>query len=103
SKTIYVVARTKENGTFYQRLHALDITTGAEKFGGPVVIAATVAGTGGGSVGGMISFNPQLENQRAALLLQNGQVYIAWSSLCDYGKYHGWFMSYNAATLEQSG
>jgi hypothetical protein len=103
SKTIYVVARTKENGVFYQRLHALDITTGAEKFGGPVAIAATVAGTGSGSVGGMISFNPQLENQRAALLLQNGQVYIGWSSLCDYGKYHGWFMSYNAATLEQSG
>ncbi len=103
SKTIYVLARTLENGTYYHRLHALDITTGAEKFGGPVAIAATVAGSGSGSVGGMISFNPQLENQRAALLLQNGMVYIGWSSLCDYGKYHGWLMAYNALTLQQSG
>jgi PQQ-like domain len=103
SKTIYVLARTLENGTYYHRLHALDITTGAEKFGGPVAIAASVAGTGSGSVGGLISFDPKLESQRAALLLQNGLVYIGWSSLCDYSKYHGWLMAYHALTLEQTG
>jgi len=102
SDTIYVVARTVENGTYYHRLHALDITTGAEKFGGPVVITATVAGTGAGSKGGEITFNSQLENQRAALLEQNGNIYIGFASLCDYGNYHGWLFAYNTSTLAQS-
>lgn len=102
SNTIYVLARTLENGTYYHRLHALDITTGAEKFGGPVAIEAAVSGTGTGSKGGKITFNALLQNQRSALLLQNGLVYIAWSSLCDYGSYHGWVMAYNAQTLAQT-
>ena len=102
SNTLYVVARTRESGTFYHRLHALDITTGAEKFGGPVAIQATVSGTGSGSKGGKISFNAQLENPRAGLLLQNGLVYIAWSSLCDHGAYHGWVMAYDVQTLAQT-
>lgn len=102
SDTIYVVARTLENGTYFQRLHALDITTGAEKFGGPVAITATLAGKGSGSSKGSITFNAQLENQRSALLLQNGLVYIAWGSLCDYSSYHGWVMAYNASTLAQT-
>ncbi|HEY3975052.1 MAG TPA: pyrrolo-quinoline quinone [Candidatus Sulfotelmatobacter sp.] len=104
SGTLYVVARTKEKkGVFYQRLHALDIGSGAEKFGGPVVIQASVAGTGNGSVNGTLSFNPQIQNQRSALLLQNGQVYIAWGSHCDSGGYHGWLMAYDDKSLEQKG
>jgi Abnormal spindle-like microcephaly-assoc'd, ASPM-SPD-2-Hydin len=102
SNTIYVVARTLENGTYFFRLHALDITTGAEKFGGPVVIEATVPGTGKGSSGGNIAFSPLLENQRAALLLQNGLVYVSFGSLCDYGDYHGWMFAYTASTLAQN-
>ena len=102
SKTLYVVARTVENGVYFHRLHALDITTGAEKFGGPVVIQASVAGKGAGTKNGKVSFNPQLENQRSALLLQNGLVYISWSSLCDFSSYHGWVMAYNAQTLAQT-
>ncbi len=103
TNTIFVVARTKESGLFYQRLHALDLATGAEKFGGPVTIQATVTGTGSGQKKGKISFNSQLESQRAALLLQNGLVYIAWSSLCDYSSFHGWLMAYNSQTLAQTG
>ena len=103
SGTLYVVARTKENGAFVQRLHALDVTSGVEKFGGPVIIQATVTGSGSGSVGGMLSFNPQLEGQRAALLLQNGLVYIGWASLCDITPYHGWLMAYDPQTLMQVG
>jgi regulation of enolase protein 1 (concanavalin A-like superfamily) len=103
--TLYVVAKTKEvsggNTTYVQRLHALDITSGAEKFGGPVVISASVPGTGDGSVGGMISFNALRENQRAGLALVNGVVYIAWASHGDNGPYHGWVMGYNAATLQR--
>jgi hypothetical protein len=99
SKTLYVVAFTKENGSYFQRLHALDITTGAEKFGGPVVVQASVPGSGVGSVGGTITFDTQVQNQRPALLLLNGVVYIGWASFGDLGNYHGWLLGYNAATL----
>jgi len=80
TSTLYVVAKTKENGSYVQRLHALDITTGAEKFRGPVVIQASVAGSGDGSSGGTVLFDPLRENQRAALLLASGVVYIAFGS-----------------------
>jgi len=99
--TIYVVSKTKESGKFFQRLHALDITSGAEKFGGPVVIQASVKGTGDGSSGGIVSFNALREHNRTSLLLQNGLVYIGWASHCDSGPYHGWLMAYNPATLAQ--
>ena len=99
--TIYVVSRTKESGQYYQKLHALDITSGAEKFGGPVVIQATASGTGRGSAGGMLTFDAKIQNQRSALLLQNGLVYIAWGSHCDNANYHGWLMAYDYKTLVQ--
>jgi hypothetical protein len=99
--TLYVVARTKQSGQYYQKLHALDITSGAEKFGGPITIQATVSGTGTGSIGGSISFDPLIENQRSALLYQNGMVLIAWGSHCDKGNYHGWLMAYDHKTLAQ--
>ena len=102
NNTIYVVVRTLENGEYYFRLHALDTTTGAEKFDGPVAIQASAPGTGSGSSGGNISFNALLENQRSALLLLNGQVYVSFGSLCDYGEYHGWMMAYSASSLDQT-
>ena len=101
SGTLYVVAKTKENGTYFQRLHALDITSGAERFGGPAAIQATVAGTGDGTDGVNINFDPLLQNQRAALLLANGVVYIAFASHGDNDPYHGWVLGYDAATLQQ--
>src|SRR5215831_1849351 len=101
--TLYVVVRTKENGKFFQRLHALDVSTGAEKFGGPTVIHAKVKGTDDGSINGHVEFDPLRNNQRAGLLLVNGLIYIAWSSHCDLGPYHGWLMSYDAQTLQQTG
>src|ERR1700686_1998302 len=90
SATIYVLARTIEQGTYVQRLHALDLSTGSEKFGGPVVIRASVQGKNG-----TISFDPS-GMQRAALLLVNGAVYIGWATSS-----HGWVMSYDAQTLSQ--
>ena len=99
TNTLYVVAFTKENGSYFQRLHALDITSGAEKFGGPVVISASVTGTGSGSSGGTVSFNALLQNQRSALLLSNGVVYITWASFGDLGNYHGWVIGYGASSL----
>ncbi len=104
TNTMYLVARTVEgvSKTFVQKLHALDITTGAEKFGGPVTITASVPGTGAGSSGGQVPFNPQTENQRPALTLANGKVLIAWASHCDTGPYHGWVIAYNANNLTRA-
>ena len=100
--TLYVVSVTYENNYPVERLHALDIRTGTEKLGGPVVIAASVAGNGSGSVNGVITFDPKWENQRAGLALVNSSVYVAFASHCDFGSFHGWLMAYNATTLAQT-
>ncbi len=102
SGTLYVVSLTKENNYPVLRLHALSTTSGAEKFGGPAVIKASVAGNGTGSSGSTLTFDPKWENQRAGLLLVNGTVYIAFAAHCDIGPYHGWLLAYNAATLAQT-
>jgi hypothetical protein len=103
--TLYVVARTKELGfnttNFVQKLHALDINTGAERSNSPVTITATYPGTGTGSVSGVLTFDALRENQRSALALVNGIVYIGWASHCDWNPYHGWLMGYDAATLQR--
>src|SRR6266516_3429531 len=101
TSTLSVVAKTKEQGHVVQRLHALDITTGKDRAGSPVLIQASVPGSGAGSSNGVVSFNPLRENQRSALLLLNGVVYIAWASHCDNDPYHGWVIGYNATTLQQ--
>lgn len=100
--TIYLVARTKENGTTYvQRLHALDVATGLDRPNSPVVISATFPGNGTGSSGGIIPFDPIRQNQRPGLVLANGVVYIGWSSHCDNGPYHGWVIGYDKSSLQQ--
>jgi hypothetical protein len=101
TRTMYLVARTKENGVYFQRLHALDITTGAEKFSGPVVIQGSVPGTGDGSIGGTLTFDPLIHNQRPSLALVNGMILIAWGSHEDLHFYHGWVMVYSAQNLSQ--
>lgn len=103
TNTLYVVSLTYENDYPVQRLHALDVTSGNEKFGGPVTIQATVPGTGAGSSNGYVSFDPKWSNQRPGLLLLNGNVYISWAAHCDDSPWHGWVMGYNAATLAQTG
>ena len=102
SNTIYVVANTNDNGTINYRLHALDITTGQEKFGGPVLIQASVPGTGDDNDGnGNVIFDPTQELQRSALLLVNGVVYIGFGSHCDLDPWHGWLLGYSASSLSQ--
>lgn len=101
--TIYLVARTREGQRTVQRLHALDVTTGAEKLGGPVEITASVPGNGWGSTGGTVSFDPLIHNQRVSLALANNQVLIGWGSHEDANAYHGWLMSYDATSLRQTG
>jgi hypothetical protein len=99
--TLYVVGKTKENGGYVLRLHALDVTSGAEKFNGPTPITATVAGTGSGSSFGSLTFNTLWENQRAGLLLLNGVVYITFAAHGDLGPWHGWVFGYLASDVSQ--
>jgi hypothetical protein len=97
SKTIYVVSTEALNGAGTFRLHALDITTGAEKFGGPVTIQASVAGTNADSVDGVVTLTTSCL-QRAALLLANGSVFIGFGAC-----HSGWLLAYDAKTLSQTG
>jgi hypothetical protein len=102
TNTLYVVSKNKLSSTVYvARLHALDLGSGAEKFGGPVNINGSVPGTGDGTAGGSVAFEPKQHFQRSALLLQGGSVYIAFSSHCDIHGYHGWLFGYNAANISQ--
>jgi hypothetical protein len=107
--TMYLVDRTLESNLPdctlclpAQRLHALDITTGAEKFGGPMYLDGQVIGSANG-VAMAFLFDPLIHNQRPSLALANGQIYIAWASHGDNNPYRGWIMSYNATTLLQTG
>lgn len=102
-RTMYFVTRTVEYGTTVQRLHAIDISNGQDRAASPQVIVAKVPGKGDGSNGGVVAFDPITENQRPALALSNGTVYIGWASFCDTRPYHGWMMAYDAATLAQVG
>jgi len=99
---IYVVAMSKSGSTYFQRLHALDVTTGAEMFGGPKNITASFPGAGDNSSNGSVIFDPAQYKERAALLLLNGVVYTTWASHCDIRPYNGWIMGYNQTTLAQT-
>ena len=103
SNTVYVVAATKENGAFYHRLHALDMTSGAEKFGGPRIIQASYPGGAQDGNDGVLTFSSHFQLQRAALLLSKGKIYMAFASNADYGLYHGWVIAYDAITMRQVG
>ncbi len=104
--TLYVLARTMiphkvGDDEYLQHLHALAITTGVEKFGGPKLITASVPGRGAGRSGREVPFDPLRENPRAALTLANNSVYLAWASSCDVDPYHGWVLAYDPQTLAQ--
>jgi hypothetical protein len=100
---IYLVAMSKNSsGNYFQRIHALDVTTGAELFGGPRVIQASFPGTGDNSSNGNVIFDPAQYKERAGLLLLNGVVYTGWASHCDIGLYTGWIIGYDASTLAQT-
>ncbi len=100
---IYVVAMsTDANGNYYQRLHALDLTTGGELFGGPTTAQAKYPGTGDNSSGGNVVFDPKQYKERPGLLEIGTTIYTTWSSHCDARPYTSWVMSYNANTLAQT-
>jgi hypothetical protein len=103
SNRIYLVSQEGKAGSapYLLKLHALDLATGAEVGGGPVVIDATVNGTGAGSVGGKLKLDSWRNFNRAGLTLVNGMLYVGLTSHCDENPYHGWLFAFDPATLAQ--
>ena len=100
--TMFVVAMSKNSaGQYFQRLHALDLSTGTNELA-PVMISATYPGTGENSSGGVVVFDPKQYKERAGLLLLNGVIYTAWASHCDIQPYTGWIIGYDEMTLTQT-
>jgi hypothetical protein len=97
--TLYVVAMSKDaSANYHQRLHALDLTTGAELLDGPAQITAAYPTAAGGST----TFSPGQYEERAALLLLNGTIYTSWTSHCDIAPYYGWIIAYSEMTLART-
>ena len=102
TNTLYVVGRIFEHAKHEYKLHALDVSTGKERPGSPVLLSASVPGKGDGSVNGRIVFDATLQLQRTGLALDRGKLYIGFGSTCDLGSYHGWLLAYDASTLAQA-
>jgi hypothetical protein len=101
--TLFTVGMTKDaDGDYHQRLHALDLTTGAEVSGSPTEITGTYPGTGSNSQNGNVTFEPGQYAERPALLLLNGNIYLTWTPHCDTEPYSGWIMAYSESTLKQT-
>src|SRR5579859_2254957 len=103
TQTMYVVSHhqvTSTTGAHY--LHALDITTGAEKFNGPTQVTGSVPGTGEGSSGGQLPLDDDTQLQRPSLTLLNGNVYFAFGGSADRTPFHGWVFGYSASNLTQA-
>ncbi len=99
---IFLVGMSKDqSGAYHQRLHALDVTTGAELSGSPKEITASFPGTGANSSAGMVVFDPSQYAERVGLLLLNQTIYLGWTSHCDQQPYTGWLMAYNESDLAQ--
>ncbi|BDI28700.1 hypothetical protein CCAX7_007510 [Capsulimonas corticalis] len=103
TNTIYVANYMEDSssGPYHWMLHAIDIVTGAEKLGGPVEIKPSCHGSGAGSVNGVLTFDPSLQNLRPALTLSRGVVYVSSASFEDTDPYHGWIAGYRASDLAQ--
>ena len=97
--TIFMVAMTQSGTTYLHRLHALDVTTGAELAGGPTQIAATYHSS---YLGRSVPFDSSQTNEHAALLLNNGTIYTTWTSQCDHYFYTGWILAYGESSLQQT-
>jgi hypothetical protein len=100
---IYVVAVAKTSaGAYVHRIHALNLATGAELFGGPTTVTATYPGSGANSASGTDTFDPAQYNERPALLQVGATIYTTWGSHCDAPPYNSWVMAYSADTLKQT-
>ncbi len=100
--TLFTIGMSKDSsGGYHHRLHALDLTTGADT-ATPTEITASYPGAGDNSQNGNVIFDPSQYAERASLLLLNGNIYTGWTSHCDIGLYTGWIMAYSESTLQQT-
>jgi hypothetical protein len=101
TSTLYAVSKSMNSGgtTFYQRFHAIDLTSGNEKFGVPANITSSITFPGTGDGNTTVSFNAVTQNQRSGLALVKGVVYVAWASHGDFAPYYGWVVGFDASTL----
>jgi len=102
TNTIYLAAKRNANGTFKYMLHALDLTTGADKSGSPIDMGLdangqplAVNGTGDGTSSGKITFDPQRHQNRVGLTLSQGVLTVGFASHCDQNNYHGWVLRFD--------
>jgi hypothetical protein len=103
TQTMYLVSLVKDSSGFHHRLHALDLTTGGDKFGGPVEISPSAPGTGADSDGGTVGFVPQHHYQRCALLLTGGVVYVGIGGNAESDSdNHGWVVGYDTSDLHNT-
>jgi len=98
--TIYVDALTHEGSAYIHRLHALNITNGAQRSFSPRTVTASIAGNGVGGSGGILPFDPKQHLQRSAVTLAGGRVYLAFAGYADTDPYHGWIIGFDAANLQ---
>jgi len=99
--TMFVVTMSRDSSNnYHHRLHAVDLTTGADLMS-PTDVAATYPGSGTGSNNGIQTFNPASYEERSALLLENGLIYTTWTSHCDAPNYNSWLIAYNESNLQQ--
>jgi hypothetical protein len=94
---LYLVACTLENSTMVYRLHAVNITSGAEPYTNVVISGSYNA----------VTFLATGVTQRVSLTLAGSQVVFGFGAVedeaNDIGGYVGWVMAYNKTTLAQSG
>jgi hypothetical protein len=100
--TIYALATSKNSSKYFQRIHALDITTGQEEFGGPVAVKAKYPGKGDNRHDGYVIFDPERYAERQGLLSLNHVIYAGWTSHCDSRPYTGWLIGYSESMLTQT-
>src|SRR5439155_17508465 len=104
TQRMYLVAKQGTFGdaaSYVSKLHAIDITTGADASGSPISVQASVDGTANDASGGKVVLNGWKNLNRPGLLLYGGTLYIAFGSHCDDRPYHGWVLTYDPATLQQ--
>jgi hypothetical protein len=97
SNTLYLVVKTVVKGAVELNLHALDITTGDDKAGSPVLIEAQSIS----KKGNVVNFDAFYEKNRPGLLLSNGNVYLGFGSNGCNDHDTGWILAYNASSLTQ--
>jgi hypothetical protein len=105
TSTMYLTAKRNVNGTFKYMLHALDLTTGADKPGSPIDMGLdangqplSVNGSGDGASSGKIVFDPIKHQNRVGLTLSQGVLTVGFASHCDQNNYHGWVLRFDTTS-----